>query len=66
MKAKESISFEEIVAGLPLIFKRAELRINRIKSLVSIPDDALLLDVGAAQGEYVAAYKKLGYRAVGV
>jgi len=66
MQAKESISFEEVIAGLPRVYHLAELRMNRLNSLVSIPDNAVLLDIGAAQGEYVAAYKRLGYQAVGV
>jgi len=60
------VSFDEVIAGLPGVFRLAELRMNRLRSLVNIPDNAVLLDVGAAQGEYVAAYKKLGYEAVGV
>jgi SAM-dependent methyltransferase len=66
MKAKESITFEEVVAGISRTFHRAKLRMSRLRSIVDIPDNALLLDIGAAQGQYVAAYKKLGYRAVGV
>ncbi|MBU8922846.1 MAG: class I SAM-dependent methyltransferase, partial [Bacteroidales bacterium] len=48
------------------VYNDAELRMNRLRSLVSIPDGAKLLDIGAAQGEYVAAYQKLGLRVVGV
>lgn len=66
MQAKESISLEEVIAELPHVFRLAELRMNRLNSLVSIPENAVLLDIGAAQGEYVAAYNRLGYQAVGV
>ncbi len=65
-QAKESISFEKIVADLPCVYRQAELRISRLRSLVSFPDDAELLDIGAAQGEYVVAYRKLGFRTVGI
>jgi len=66
MQAKESISFEKVISDLPVAFRLAELRTKRLRSIVDIPDNAALLDVGAAQGEYVAAYRKLGYEAVGV
>ena len=65
-QAKESISFDEIVANLTCVYSQAELRMSRLKKLVNFPDDSDLLDIGAAQGEFVAAYRRLGFRAVGV
>ena len=65
-KAKESLSLEEVVASLPAVRRLAETRMGRLRSIVDIPERACLLDVGAAQGEYVAAYRALGYDAVGV
>lgn len=66
MQAKETVSFEEVISRLPAAFRLAELRLKRLRSLIDIPDNARLLDIGAAQGEYVAAYRNLGYEAVGV
>jgi SAM-dependent methyltransferase len=65
-KAKETLSLEEVVASMPAVRRLAETRMGRLRSIADIPGGADLLDVGAAQGEYVAAYLELGYKAVGV
>jgi ubiquinone/menaquinone biosynthesis C-methylase UbiE len=66
MKAEETKSFEEVVAGLPVEFALAEKRLKGISRIAHVPPGAAMLDIGAAQGEFVAACVKLGYRALGV
>lgn len=66
MKAKESKFLEEVVRDFPGDFETARKRLARLKKFFDIPDGARLLDIGASQGELLAAYHQLGYRAVGV
>lgn len=66
MKAEETKSFEEVVADLPVEFALSEKRLKGIRRITHVPPGAAILDIGAAQGEFVAACIKLGYRAVGV
>ncbi|MCU0638758.1 MAG: class I SAM-dependent methyltransferase [Candidatus Krumholzibacteria bacterium] len=66
MQAEETKSFESILAGLPGEYAMAEKRLRQLDRIVHLPPNAAILDVGAAQGEFLAACHRLGYRASGV
>jgi SAM-dependent methyltransferase len=66
MQAEETKSFESILAGLPVEFAMAEKRLRQLGRVVPLPPGAAILDIGAAQGEFLAACGRLGFRATGV
>lgn len=65
-QATEQRLFDECVSELPLQIRYAEAGLKRLKSISNFPDDATILDIGAAQGVFVAACQKLGYRGFGI
>lgn len=65
-KATEQRIFDECVSELPLVTIYAKAGIKRLRSIADFPDDAAILDIGAAQGVFVAACQKLGYRGAGI
>ena len=66
MQAEETKSFESILAGLPAEYAMAEKRLRQLDRVVPLPPGASILDIGAAQGEFLAACHRLGFRATGV
>ncbi len=64
--ATEQESFDEIVKALPGKKKWAEQVFSRLKRVALVPDNARVLDVGAASGGFLAAGYQLGYNCSGV
>ncbi len=64
--ATESYGAERALARLPEVRARADTLMRRLERHVSIHAGTRVLDVGAAQGLYVAALREAGYDAVGV
>jgi SAM-dependent methyltransferase len=64
--ASEQRSLELAAQILPQAAAHAKTVIDRINAVHPLPADAAILDVGAAQGLFVAACAEMGYRAVGV
>jgi SAM-dependent methyltransferase len=64
--ATEQRSFEEILNSLPEQTGWAEVVFSRLKRIGPIPDDALVLDIGSAGGEFLVACSRLGYRVEGI
>src|SRR5262245_52760899 len=64
--ATEKRSFEEILQDLPYKKKWAETVFSRIKHIATIPDQAMVLDIGAASGEFLLACSELGYICKGI
>ncbi|MDH3199006.1 MAG: methyltransferase domain-containing protein [Candidatus Krumholzibacteria bacterium] len=64
--ASEQRGLEEIVAALPLRRKWAEAVLSRLRRVAALPQDARILDVGAASGGFVAVCNQFGYRCEGV
>ncbi len=64
--ATELRPLDDIVASLGEKKKRAATVMARIGSIVPLPDDARILDIGAASGGFVAACLELGYRCEGI
>ncbi len=65
-KATEQRVFDECISELPLKLTYATAGLKRLRRIADIPNDAFILDIGAAQGVFVAACQKLGYRVSGV
>lgn len=65
-KATEQRIFEECVNELPLKIKYAKAGLRRLRNIADFRDDADILDIGAAQGVFVAACQKLGFHASGI
>jgi SAM-dependent methyltransferase len=64
--ASEQRSYERSIEILPAVASHAKTVIDRINAVRPIPPQAWVLDVGAAQGLFVIACAKMGYRCVGV
>jgi ubiquinone/menaquinone biosynthesis C-methylase UbiE len=59
-------SFDEILEDLPRKEKWARAVLARVDRVVPLPENARMLDVGAASGSFVAACTRLGYRCEGI
>ena len=66
MKAREQRTIEEIIPKIPEQIRYAKTKFERLRRIADFPDDASVLDVGAAHGVFVAACQKLGYRGHGI
>ncbi len=64
--AVEQRSLHEIMLALPGKRKWAEAVFSRLKRVVVLPDQARVLDVGAASGSFVAICNQLGYQCEGI
>lgn len=64
--ATEQQLFQEILERFPSKKKWAEAVFSRLRRIVTLPDDARVLDVGAAAGSFIAACNQLGYRCEGI
>jgi|APFre7841882630_1041343.scaffolds.fasta_scaffold10053_4 ubiquinone/menaquinone biosynthesis C-methylase UbiE len=64
--AAEQQLFDEIVKALPGKKKWAEQVFSRLKRVAIVPNNARVLDVGAASGGFLAAGYQLGYNCSGV
>ncbi len=64
--AKEKRSFDEILEGLQAKRHVAEKMISRLGILKPSCPNIVILEVGAAQGEFLIASRELGYRCVGL
>jgi SAM-dependent methyltransferase len=64
--ATEKVSLEEAIARLPAAERAVGLVLARLSRIQPVPPGASLVDVGAAQGRWVVACAKAGYRAIGV
>jgi SAM-dependent methyltransferase len=64
--AVEQRSLDEIMRAFPGKRKWVESVFSRLKRVVELPDQARVLDVGAASGSFVAICNQLGYRCEGV
>ena len=65
-KAKEQWTIEAVIPELPKVTEHAGRKFRRLRRIADFPDDATVLDVGAAHGLFVAACNDLGYHAYGV
>ena len=66
MGATERQAVEEALARLPDVERRMHTLLERIRAHVPLEPGARILDVGAAQGIFVAALGRAGYEAKGV
>jgi len=64
--ATELRPLDEIIASLDEKRKRAATVIARIERVVPLPNEARILDIGAASGCFVAACLELGFRCEGI
>jgi ubiquinone/menaquinone biosynthesis C-methylase UbiE len=64
--ATEQQSFDEILQGVAWHQAWAATVFSRLKRVVTIPDQARVLDVGAATGGFLIASSQLGYRCEGI
>lgn len=64
--ATEQRSFEEILAALPSKKNWAEAVFSRLKRVVTLPEYARVLDVGAGAGGFLIACTQLGYWCEGI
>jgi SAM-dependent methyltransferase len=64
--ATEQRSFEEILDELPDRKKFAKVVFDRIYKIAPLPDQARVLELGAAAGEFLIAFKQLGYLPQGI
>jgi 2-polyprenyl-6-hydroxyphenyl methylase/3-demethylubiquinone-9 3-methyltransferase len=64
--ASEQRSFNEILQSLPIKMKWAETVFSRLRRIVTLPDHARVLDVGAASGGFLVVCSELGYRCEGI
>jgi len=64
--ATEKQTIDQILAALPLKDQWTKAIFSRLKKVVSIPNDALVLDVGAASGGFLVGCFKHGYRSIGI
>ena len=65
-QATEQWSFEQAIKRLPQSEAYARTVLARLDRIRSLDEDAAIVDVGAAQGLFVLACARQGYRAVGV
>jgi ubiquinone/menaquinone biosynthesis C-methylase UbiE len=66
MQASEQKSFDDILKELPNQVTYVQYKLQRLRRIVNIPSDGSILDIGAAQGVFVAACQKLGYKGYGI
>jgi len=64
--ATEKQTIDQILVALPLKEQWTKAIFSRLNKVVSIPSNALVLDVGAAAGGFLVGCSKLGYRSIGV
>ena len=64
--ATERQSFKEILETLPRKVKWAELVFSRLSRIVTLPESARILDVGAGAGGFLVACSHHGYRCEGI
>jgi len=64
--ATEQQSFEEILEALPARISWAEAITSRLNRITTLPNQARVLDVGAAAGGFLVACDQLGYRCEGI
>lgn len=64
--ATEQRSFEEILDELPGRKKFAKVVFDRLHRIASLPEQARVLEVGAAAGENLIAFNQLGYFCQGI
>ena len=65
-QASERRSLEQALERLPLYQKKQATVLRRIERYWTRPEDARLLDVGAAQGVSTIGWQRLGFDAVGL
>lgn len=65
-KAAEQYSLDEALAHLPVAEAHAHSLLSRLNHMGLLSPDAEILDIGAAQGRFLIAAAKMGYRAVGL
>ncbi len=66
MQAREQMTLEDIMAEIPGRRRLAVKRFERLRRVVKIPDNAMVLDIGSAQGGFVASCQILGHRGFGI
>ncbi len=66
MKASEQKTIDEIITKMPQNIRYAKSKFQRLRRIVDFPDDASVLDIGAAHGVFVAVCQMLGYRSYGI
>ena len=65
-KAVEKHDLEETLSRLPNTAIHARTLLARLSMIRPLTGDSVILDVGAAQGRFLVACAKLGYRAYGI
>lgn len=66
MKAREQLTLEEIKAEIPEKMAYAKKRFERLSRVADLPEDAIVLDIGSAQGLFVASCRLLGLNGFGI
>lgn len=64
--ATEQRSMEDILKTLPEQTKWAGIVFSRLRRIAVIPEDAIVLDIGSAGGEFLVGCIRLGYRCEGI
>ena len=65
-KAQEQRAIEDLIPMVPREIKYVQAKLDRLRRVADFPDDASILDIGAAHGLFVAACQELGYRSCGI
>lgn len=66
MRATEQLTYDQALAYLPQVSRRAAAVLSRLRRVVKLPEHPRVLDVGSAQGSFLIASSALGCEAVGV
>jgi SAM-dependent methyltransferase len=66
LPATEQLSCEQALAYLPEVKQRATAVLRRLRRIVSLPERPRVVDVGSAQGNFLAACADLGCEVVGI
>ena len=64
--ATEKQTFDEILESIPAQRAWAKAIFSRIKHIATIPDQSIVLDIGAASGGFLLACSELGYLPEGI
>jgi ubiquinone/menaquinone biosynthesis C-methylase UbiE len=60
------MSFDDVLKGLPVKRDSARTLLSRLAFLTPEPSETAILEIGAAQGEFVMASRELGYHCIGL
>lgn len=66
MHATEQLTPEQSLKALPFVEAHARLVLDRLSRVHLLPENATIVDVGAAQGLFAIACARIGYQAIGI